>query len=263
VSASPVVVVHRDAELLAASVAARLVTRLVDAQAARGSAHVVLTGGTVGTAALAALAESPARDAVSWPDVHVWWGDERFLPSGHPERNETQARAALLDRLRLDPAHVHPMAASDAAPRLDVDAAAERYAEELARVARAEGTSRDDVPAFDVLLLGVGPDAHIASLFPEMAGIHEAERTVVGVHGSPKPPPQRVSLTLPAINRAEEVWLVAAGAEKADAIGLALSGAGPVQAPAGAAGGRRATVWLLDRAAAHRVPPALIRLSSP
>ncbi|GAB3591064.1 6-phosphogluconolactonase [Angustibacter peucedani] len=262
-SASPLVVVHRDADLLAASVAARLVTKLVDAQAARGRAHVVLTGGTVGIAVLAALADSPARDAVDWSRVHVWWGDERYVPAGSDDRNEKQAREALLDRLPLDPAKVHAMPASDAPGATGVDAAAERYADELARVAASEGAGRDDVPAFDVLMLGVGPDAHVASLFPEMAGVHEQERTVVGVHGSPKPPPLRVSLTLPAIARAEEVWLVAAGEGKAGAIGLALSGAGPVQAPAGAVGGRRATVWLLDRAAAREVPPALIRIASP
>jgi 6-phosphogluconolactonase len=262
-STPPLVVVHRDADLLAASVAARIVTHLVDAQAARGTAHLVLTGGTIGIAVLAALADSSARDAEAWRDVHVWWGDERYLPDGDAERNATQARGALLDQLPLDPAKVHPMPASDDEPRDDVDAAARRYAAELARVARSEGTSRDEVPAFDVLLLGVGPDAHVASLFPEMAGIHELERTTVGVHGSPKPPPLRVSLTLPAINRATEVWLVASGESKAQAVGLALSGAGPVQAPAGAVSGSRATRWLLDRAAATQVPPALVRPASP
>jgi 6-phosphogluconolactonase len=114
-----------------------------------------------------------------------------------------------------------------------------------------------------VLLLGVGPDAHVASLFPDMAGVHEQDRTVIAVHGAPKPPPTRISLTLPAITSADDVWLLVAGAGKASAVGLALSGAGPVQAPAGAAVGRRATVWLLDRAAATQVPPELVRLASP
>jgi 6-phosphogluconolactonase len=263
VSTSRLVVVHRDADLLARSVADRLVTRLVEAQSDTGRAHVVLTGGGMGTAVLAALLDGPGRDAVDWSAVHVWWGDERFLPAGHPDRNETQARAALLDALPLDPANVHAVAASDAPGVHGVDDAAQRYADELARVARQEGTSRDDVPEFDVLLLGVGPDAHVASLFPEMAAVHESERTVVGVHGSPKPPPLRVTLTLPAIASAQEVWLVAAGAQKAPAVGLSLSGAGPVQAPAGAVHGRRATVWLLDRAAAANVPPALVRIASP
>ena len=259
---APRVVVHAAKQLLAEAAAARLVTRLVDAQSSRGSAGVVLTGGSVGIGVLAALAASPARDAVDWSRVDVWWGDERFLPAGHPERNETQAREALLDRLPLDPQRVHPMPASDGPDGGDVDAAAARHAEELAAAARREGR-HDGVPTFDVLMLGVGPDAHVASLFPEMAGVHETERTVVGVHGSPKPPPLRTSLTLPAICNADEVWLVVAGEDKAAAVGLALRGAGPVQAPASAVRGRRTTLWLLDRAAAAQVPPALVRLASP
>ncbi|MGN6302791.1 MAG: 6-phosphogluconolactonase [Angustibacter sp.] len=262
-SASPVVVVHADAAGLARSVADRLVTRLVEAQSDRGRAHVVLTGGGMGSAVLKALDDGPGRDAVDWGRVHVWWGDERFLPSGHPDRNETQARAALLDRLPLDPSHVHAVPASEAPGVRDVDDAAARYADELAQVAEREGVGRDGTPVFDVLMLGVGPDAHVASVFPELAAVHEQERLVVGVHGSPKPPPLRVTLTLPAIARAQEVWLVAAGAEKAQAVGLSLRGAGPVQAPAGAARGRRVTAWLLDRAAAANVPPALVRIASP
>src|SRR5690606_8345376 len=98
VMTQPIVVVHRDATVLADAVAARLITRLVDVQAARDSASVVLTGGGVGVATLAAIAESPARAAVDWSRLDVWWGDERYLPPGHADRNETQAREALLDR---------------------------------------------------------------------------------------------------------------------------------------------------------------------
>ena len=101
-------VVHAEPEVLAQAVAARLIVRLVDAQAARGAASVVLTGGPGRRrGATAAVRDSPARDAVDWSRVDVWWGDERFLPAGHPDRNETQARAALLDALPLDPARVH------------------------------------------------------------------------------------------------------------------------------------------------------------
>jgi 6-phosphogluconolactonase len=261
VSAAPVVVVHRDAALLAAAAAARLVTRLVDVQAARGHAHVVLTGGGVGTATLAALAGAPARDAIDWAALDIWWGDERFLPAGHPDRNATQARAALLDAVPLDPARVHEMAPSDGAYGDDVDAAARSYARQLAVAARPE--DRDGVPAFDVLMLGVGPDGHIASLFPDHPAMHEAERTVVGVRGSPKPPPTRISLTLPAINAATEVWLLAAGAEKAAAVGLALSGAGKLAVPSAGAEGRSRTLWLLDRAASQQLDPGLARPASP
>jgi 6-phosphogluconolactonase len=261
VSAPATVVVHADAALLAEAAASRLVTRIVDAQAARGRAHIVLTGGGVGTATLKALAGTPARDAVDWSAVDVWWGDERFLAPGDPDRNETQARDALLDHVRLDPARVHAMPAVGDPWSDDVEAAAAAYADELAAAAGPE--ERLGVPTFDVLMLGVGPDGHVASLFPEHPALHEGDRTVVGVRGSPKPPPVRISLTMPVLQSASEVWLLAAGAEKATAVALALSGAGEVAVPAAGARGTRATLWLLDRAAAAKVPPALTRISSP
>jgi 6-phosphogluconolactonase len=254
------VLVHRDPDVLARAVAARLVTRLVDVQAARATAHVVLTGGGVGVATLRALADSPARDAVDWSRLDMWWGDERFLPSGHPDRNETQARAALLDAVPVPASRVHPMPASDGPDGDDPEAAAARYAEMLAAAARPE--DHGPVPSFDVLMLGVGPDGHVASLFPELPAVHD-ERPVVAVRGAPKPPPTRLSLTLPSICAAQEVWLVAAGEEKASAVHMALGGAGVVQVPAAGARGRSRTLWLLDRAAAARLPASLARFASP
>ncbi|MBW8806642.1 MAG: 6-phosphogluconolactonase [Catenulispora sp. 13_1_20CM_3_70_7] len=255
-SATPEIIVHRDAEVLAQAVAARLITRVVDVQALRGAAHVVLTGGTVGVKTLVAVADSPARAAVDWSRVQLWWGDERFLPSGHPERNETQAREALLDTLvsegLLPPENIHPMPAADTVG-ITPEESAEQYAATLADFAR----NGADVPSFDVLLLGMGPDGHIASLFPGHPALYEEQRTVVGVHGSPKPPPLRVSLTLPAIRSAAEIWVVAAGAEKAKVTHLALSGAGPVQIPAAGARGRGRSLWLLDRASASELPKEL------
>ncbi|MDV9187169.1 6-phosphogluconolactonase [Streptomyces sp. SR27] len=248
---APQLVVHRDKELMAEAAAARLITRIVDAQALRGSASVVLTGGRNGNGLLAALGSTPARDAIDWSRLDLWWGDERYLPEGDPERNVTQAREALLDRVPLDPARVHAMPASDGPYGADVDAAAASYAAELA--AAGDGA----VPAFDVLMLGVGPDTHVASLFPELPAVRETERTVVGVHGAPKPPPVRISLTLPAIRSAKEVWLLAAGEDKAKAAAIALSGAGEVQAPAAGAYGRSRTLWLLDAAAASELPRSL------
>ncbi|MFJ8307524.1 MULTISPECIES: 6-phosphogluconolactonase [unclassified Streptomyces] len=252
---TPQLVVHRDKELMAQAAAARLITKVVDAQAARGSASVVLTGGRNGNGLLAALASSPARDAIDWSRLDLWWGDERFVPEGDPERNVTQARAALLDSVPLDPKRVHAMPASGGAYGSDADAAAAAYAAELAAAAGPE--DHGPVPTFDVLLLGVGPDTHVASLFPELPGVRETERTVVGVHGAPKPPPTRISLTLPAIRAAREVWLLAAGEDKAHAAAIALSGAGEIQAPAAGAYGRARTLWLLDSAAASQLPRTL------
>lgn len=254
---SPVVVIHRDATLLADAASSRFVTAVVDAQAARGSAHVVLTGGTIGVAVLASVATSRIRDAVDWSRITLWWGDERFLPTGHPDRNETQARAALLDLVPVDPDRVHAIPGPDAAE--DVDDAARRYAATLER----EAGPGEDLPPFDIVMLGIGPDAHVASLFPGQAALHEHERAVIGVRGAPKPPPLRVSLTLPALNSARDVWFLASGGEKAQAVGLTLSGAGHLQAPAAGVHGTRSTTWLLDRAAAAAAPKAFIRIGSP
>ncbi|MFD5700743.1 6-phosphogluconolactonase, partial [Streptomyces lasiicapitis] len=266
-SAAPQLVVHRDKELMAQAAAARLITKIVDAQAARGFASVVLTGGRNGNGLLAALSSAPARDAVDWSRLDLWWGDERFLPDGDPERNYTQACEALLDSVPLDPARVHPMPASDGPYAKGIypdiadgaDAAAEAYAAELAAAAGPEhyqsaaAAAGGSVPTFDVLMLGVGPDTHVASLFPESPAVRETDRMVVGVHGAPKPPPTRVSLTLPAIRSAREVWLLAAGEDKANAAAIALSGAGEIQAPAAGAYGRARTLWLLDAAAASQL----------
>src|SRR5690349_18693317 len=128
------VIVHAEPKVLAQSVAARLIVKLTDAQASRGSA--------------AAVRDSPARDAVDWSRVDLWWGDERFVASDDPERNERQAREALLDALPLNPARIHPMAPSDGPDGDDPEAAAARYAAELARAAKP-GTAT--LPHFDVV----------------------------------------------------------------------------------------------------------------
>ena len=257
---SPEVVIHRDAGLLAEAIAARLVTGLVDAQSSQEHAHLVLTGGTIGTALLGCVRASRARDAVDWSRLQVWWGDERFVPDGDPDRNEGQARAALLDHVPLPAGNIHPMAGSSGAST--PERSADLYADALAGAPGAD--PRSGLPAFDILLLGIGPDAHVASLFPENPAIHETERMTVAVHGSPKPPPIRVSLTLPAIRSAREVWVVAAGAEKARAVRLALDPhAGPLQVPASAARGQRRTLFLVDEAAASQLPQGLQRIASP
>ncbi len=258
--AEPTVVVHRSAELLAQAAAARLVTRLVDLQSAGRTPSLVLTGGTIAARTYAAVTESPAHEAVDWRAVEVWWGDERYLPEGHAERNATQAREALLDHVPVDPARVHPMPPADESSAADAEQAAADYAEQLRGAAYPE--DHGEVPAFDVLLLGVGPDGHVASLFPEHPALYE-ERPVTAVRGAPKPPPTRISLTFAALGSAREVWFVVSGADKARAVRLALSGAGRMQIPAAGVRGRQRTLWLLDRNAAGEVPSALTRVASP
>jgi 6-phosphogluconolactonase len=248
---APEVLVHADGQLLAKAAAARLVTRLVDADSAAGGAHLVLTGGGIGTSVLSELAAAPARDAVDWRRVDFWWGDERFLPSGHPDRNETGARDALLNRISAEEARIHPMRGPDGPDGDNPEAAAVRYAAELAAATRPE--DHGQVPSFDILMLGIGPEGHVASLFPGMPALHDS-RPVVAVHGSPKPPPTRLSLTLPPIQAAREVWILASGEAKADAVALALSDADPARIPAAGARGRQRTLFLLDEAAAAKLP---------
>ncbi|ASY35531.1 MULTISPECIES: 6-phosphogluconolactonase [unclassified Streptomyces] len=255
-STTPELVVHQDKAEMAGAAAARLITLIVEAQAEHGSASIALTGGRNGNGLLAALAEEPGRDAIDWGRLEIWWSDERYLPDGDPERNATQAREALLARVPLDPGQVHEMPASDGP--YEPDAAAQVYAAELADAASRAG-QHGAVPAFDVLLLGVGPDTHVASLFPELPGVREQDRSVIAVHGAPKPPPTRLSLTLPAIRAAREVWLLAAGEDKAEAVRIALSGTGELQAPAAGAYGTRRTLWLLDTDAASKLPPEMYR----
>ena len=243
------VVVHPDLPATAAAVAARLITAVLDAQAARGEATVVLTGGTLGIASLKAVADSPALAAVDWSRVNFYWGDERFVEAGSPDRNAVQAEVLLsvLDGHGLDRGRVHVMGSTDefATPE---DAAAS-YAEVLAAEAANEGGST--LPVFDVLMLGMGPDSHVASLFPDHAGAATTGASVIGVHGSPKPPPLRVSLTFETINTARAVWLVVAGADKAPAAAVALGGeATRERVPASGVEGTQGTWWLMDQAAA-------------
>jgi len=252
------VLAHRSVDLLAPAVAARLVTRLVDVQSSGRVPSLVLTGGSVVEAVHTAVATSPARDAVDWRRVELWWGDERFVPCDSEERNDVQARRLLLDDLPVDPVRVHPMPCDDGT--LDVDAAAARYAADLAAAAAPE--DHGDVPTFDLMLLGMGPDGHVASLFPEAPALYE-ERAIVGVRGSPKPPPTRISMTLPTLNRAREVWFLVAGEAKARAVRLALGGAGAMQVPAAGVRGLSRTLWFLDADAASQLPPGLTRIASP
>lgn len=262
------IIVHPDSESLAAAVAARLVTSIIDAQAARGRAAVVLTGGGMGARSQEAVLVSPAARAVDWESVDFFWGDERFLPTGHPDRNETQARQVLLTPLSIPEDRIHAMPADDGLWGNDATAAAAGYASELAALAKTCGNARNAapdgkenrpaIPTFDVLMLGVGPDAHVASLFPGHPQTREANLTVTAIADSPKPPPVRLTLTFPVLESAQETWLIAAGTEKAPALAQALlGGADPTVFPAAGARGINRTLALIDRNAASRLPPSL------
>lgn len=238
------VLVHPDAASLAASVAARFLTKVIDLLDEKDVVDVCLTGGTTGIAVLGVIANTPARDGVDWSRVRFWWGDERYVPRDSADRNDKQAREALLDHLPVAEANIHTFPAPGEHP--SIEAAADAYAAELG----------DTV--FDIIFLGVGPDGHVASLFPDHPTVLETGRTVVAETDSPKPPPERLSLTLPVINRSERVWLVLTGSDKAGALGLALADANVASVPVAGVRGRRRTVFFVDQLAAAEVPDGLI-----
>lgn len=278
-----------DRDSLCRDAAHELLRILADAVRDRGAASAVLTGGGTGTGILTALSDlvSAASDASGsldspsglrgpdvrmpdWSRVHLWWGDERFLPAGDPDRNEQQAEEALLRGLvtlhGMPSANIHRMPAADGAAgagTMPADAqmtesimtAAEAYASELAGHARVDPGLDGRLPVFDVVMLGVGPDAHVASLFPGLPGPLTRGETVIAVEDSPKPPPWRLSLTVEALNTAERLWFVVAGADKAEAVAAVRRArddetTDAARWPASVVSGRHATLWWLDGAAA-------------
>lgn len=250
------VVISDDRDVLAASVADRFM-RIVQRQADAGArVHICLTGGSMAGAVLQAAAADPRASRIDWSRVHFWWGDERFVPRDSPDRNDRVAHETFFALLDVPDENIHAVAGSDGT--LDLDAAAIAYADELAQFAPAHRADSGAWPVFDICFLGVGPDAHIASLFPDRPEIQITDRATVAVRDSPKPPPERVSLTRPVINSSERVWMVLAGADKASALGLALAGASYASVPAAGAKGTRRTVFFVDEAAAEQVPPQLI-----
>jgi 6-phosphogluconolactonase len=236
---------YPDTDALVTAAGDRLAEAIAAAIAARGRALVVLTGGSTGIGMLTALRDKP----VDWGNVHLFWGDERYVAHDDDERNEKQAREALLDHVGIPSSNVHPMAASDGEFGDDIDAAARAYEQMLAGF-------DSPTPVFDVHLLGMGGEGHVNSLFPHTAATRETERMVVGVTDSPKPPPRRITLTLPAVRRSRQVWIVTSGEAKADAVAAAVGGADPDDWPAAGAVGSEETVWLLDSAAASKLPGA-------
>lgn len=251
-SAEKRVVIEETPSDVARRVADRFLTRLRARTVDGRTAHIALTGGSMGGAVLAATRDDPRAAAIDWSLVHFWWGDERFVPRDDPERNARQSREALLDHVPVPAENIHEVAAADSGLTLDEAAAA--YAAELARF----GTDEHPWPSFAVCFLGVGPDGHIASLFPDREEVTVTDAAALPVRNSPKPPAERVTLTRPVINASKRVWMVLTGADKASALGLALAGAAYTSVPVAGARGRKRTVFFVDEAAAAEVSPDLI-----
>lgn len=242
---APTVRVSASRSELATVVAAALLDRLAQAQSRGEVPQIALTGGSIADELHREVARLSPGSGVDWSRVVLWWGDERWLPAGDADRNEVQAYDAFIASVRVDPAHVHAVPASDAGIC-------------LADAARAYGEAIREHGAgfFEVLMLGIGPDGHVASLFPGHPAAAVRDAIVVPVEESPKPPPERVSLTFEAMERSNAVWFVAAGADKAEAVAAALLGPAEIGSPEAVACPARVprgtveTVFWLDPAAA-------------
>lgn len=256
----PELIIEPTADQLADEVAQRLLSTLATAQRQHGHAVLALTAGSIMEKTWAALAASAAKENVDWSAVDVFWADERYVASDSPDRNDRPAREILFSQAPFSLARLYPMPATDSSYG-DLDAAAAGYAQQLAGARRPDDSG--EIPNFDVVLLGVGPDGHCASLFPHHPGVRDDSSTVIAVCDSPKPPPNRISLSLRGLAAANEIWFVASGTGKAEAVARALGGNDPVQVPASAPRGRVRTLWLVDQDAAAKLPADDDRGSAP
>lgn len=238
------IVVCADPEALASEAANRFVTLAREAAAAHGRFRVALSGGSTPAAMQRLLAAAPRKQQVDWQRVHIFWGDERFVPPAHMHSTLRVAQETLLNHVPIPPSHVYPVPTAGVSP----DEAAAQYAQSI------HEHFFPAAPRFDLIILGMGPDGHTASLFPgDEALTGDDGRLVTAVTNAPKPPPTRITFTYPLLNQAAHVMFLVAGEDKAQTAAQVLAGAyDPHRYPAQGvhpANGR--LVWLLDQAAAQ------------
>ncbi len=240
----PKVNIYANRDELSAALSAHVVRLSAKAAAEKGRFCVALSGGSLMDIISLPLGSNPLRDKVDWSIWHVFWADERWVPWSSPESNYGIAKREFFSRVSIPDEQIH--AADDS---LNPSETAQAYESTLAKVFQP-GAGR--VPRFDLMLLGVGEDGHTASLFPNHPGLHETRRWVVPVLGAPKPPPNRITMTLPVINNTHNVVFVAAGPGKANILSKVLDPRAqhpelPARLVNPSDGGLQ---WFIDRAAA-------------
>lgn len=229
--------IHRfeNPEAVAEAAANAVVARLIELTSSSDSVHIALTGGTVGILTLAKWSSHPSRDQIDYSKVHFWWGDERFVDQDSQDRNFIQAWDALLANLEVPFENLHEFPSSSDGLTLE-EACSEFDAHFL-----------EWKPEFEFALMGMGPDGHVASLFPghELLKAHGA---IVAESDSPKPPSERLSLSYETLNTSKEIWFLIAGADKAAPLATAFS-SHPEELPVGRINGTVANRWFVDAAA--------------
>lgn len=225
----------KDGQSVARNVAEAFFVKMDEVLADKPEANVAITGGTVGIASLAEIALHERAASFDFNRINFWWGDERFVASDSADRNAVQARNALFSKIQINPANLHEFPSADNG--LTLDEAAEQFSKHVAEVR----------PHFDLFFLGMGPDGHINSLFPQKPTPAPGVQ-IMAEHDSPKPPAQRLSFTYEAVNAADEIWFTVSGADKADAVNVAF-GDDPTSLPVGRVHGKLKTVWFVDQTA--------------
>ena len=249
------VVVASDAAALTIAAAGHLRRGIAEAIAARRACWIALAGGRTPRAVYERLAADDVP-AIDWARVHVAFGDERLVPPDHADSNYAMARAALFDRVPIPGTQIHRV---DGERRDAADAAA-AYAAVLTRAFAIEPAAW---PVFDLVLLGVGPDGHTASLFPHSAALDVRDR-IAAAAVAPAPPTNRVTLTYPVLDAARAVIMLVSGADKAAAVARAFDDAVPVaECPVrGLRPGGGSLTWHLDAAAASKLSDDLAHVTS-
>jgi len=244
VSTKPQTVVQPSLEALSREAAARFQWLAEESITAAGRFSVALSGGSTPLVLYRSLAEPPFREAIGWSRVHLFWGDERFVPADHPDSNYRAAQEVFVSRLPIPAENVHPIPTGPADP----ESAAAQYEDTLRRFF---SLSEADMPRFDLVLLGLGPDGHTASLFPGSPALDEHKRLVVAAY-VPKLATWRITLTPPVLRGASNVTFLVAGPDKAAILQDVLEGPyDPHRLPAQLVRPEEGTLtWLVDEAAA-------------
>ena len=234
----PLVNRFKDAQGVAEQVAADLLNFVSEALQSQVRVDIAVTGGTVGIATLSAARSLPFN-SLELDRLHIWWGDERFVESTSADRNALQARNAWIKDLNIAASNIHEFPSLDSG--FSLDEAAKSFGEHFS----SNGIT------FDLMLMGMGPDGHIASLFPGKAA-GESVACVIAEHNSPKPPPQRLSFSYDTINQSRQIWFTVAGSDKAEAVAKAFGDQSEL-IPAGRIQGKEKTVWYVDQTAGNLV----------
>lgn len=226
--------------------AAEHIVRIANASITdNGRFTIALTGGTTPGETYKLLGNEPLRSQINWQMVHIFWGDERCVPLDSHESNFYLAQQVLLSTIAIPESHIHPMPTTQP----DREAASQAYTAEMQRTF---GTN--EIPSFDLIHLGMGPEGHTASLFPHQASLHEKQRLVMPV-SVPKPPPDRLTFTPPLLNAARNVLFLVTGSDKADALKAILEGEyQPDEYPAQIVRPINGeVVWMLDKTVAQKL----------